>query len=305
MQKSFRFFSPNTSMKTLMLALFLVLSFVLGCNIGGKKEDPKKPDKKSEKKLPTGEHKPETEEKKTPEGKSEIQDKGDFLAVYNEVQNQDFKDLNDKMRNQKVIEGIANDLNKALALPVDVTLTFTDCNMINAFYKRDQKSITICYELMIDSYNSFLKMGYSEQEANDRMFGAVTFFFLHELGHCLIDVYELPAVGREEDSVDQLSTYVLVEEMGEDGEAAAINGALIFKTWSENQDPERLYADEHSLGMVRFYNVVCWLYGANQTKYEQFVSKGLLPEERAARCPDEYQKLSTSWKRLTQPYRKE
>ncbi len=307
MHKLFNIFSPNQPMKSLVLALFLILSFVLGCGgLTGRKTEENKNGKKEEKKRPTGEHKKTEDEPKKPEGKSEIQDKGDFKAVYSDVQDQSFKDFNQRMKDQKVIEGIANDLNKSLALPMDVTLTFKDCGFINAFYMPSEKSITICYELMVDSYNSFLKMGYKEDEANERMFGATTFFFLHELGHCLIDVYQLPAVGREEDSVDQLSTYILIEEMGGDnGESAAINGALIFKAWAENADPERLYADEHSFGMVRYFNVICWLYGANQQKYQQLVANGVLPEERAVRCPDEYQKLSTSWKKLTQPYRKD
>lgn len=52
-------------------------------------------------------------------------------------------------------------------------------------------------------------------------------FFYHEVGHALVDVLELPITGKEEDAVDQLSTYVLVED-ADGGEVAALDGAVAF-----------------------------------------------------------------------------
>jgi Putative metallopeptidase len=89
------------------------------------------------------------------------------------------------------------------------------------------------------------------------------FVFYHEMGHALVDVLRLPITGKEEDAVDQLSTLILAEsdDQGE-GEDAALNGAIwFFLTGSENEITESAFADEHSLGQQRFYNIACWVYG--------------------------------------------
>jgi Zn-dependent peptidase ImmA (M78 family) len=40
--------------------------------------------------------------------------------------------------------------------------------------------------------------------------GPVSLVFLHELGHALLDVLQIPILGREEDASDQLATYMLL-----------------------------------------------------------------------------------------------
>ncbi|MEV4899636.1 DUF4344 domain-containing metallopeptidase, partial [Nonomuraea sp. NPDC055795] len=39
--------------------------------------------------------------------------------------------------------------------------------------------------------------------------------------------------------------------------------------------------------------------------YADWVGEDGLPEERAARCPTEYEKLSNSWSKLLEPHVKE
>jgi hypothetical protein len=162
----------------------------------------------------------------------------------------------------------------------------------------------ICYELMELFYDVFKREGVPDDEANQRMFNAIQFVFLHELGHALIHNYELGVTGKEEDASDQLATYVSIEEV-ENGEENALNGALTFMLLSKGQDTQKLpYYDEHSLGPQRFYNILCWLYGHNPQKYQNLVTKGTLPEERAVRCSDEYAKFTKYWKKELKPFRK-
>lgn len=234
---------------------------------------------------------------------SENPDQGDFIPVYSEVENEKYADFNARFKDQKIIDDITDSLNEALALPVDVKVTFKDCGQINAWYHPGTKTITMCYEFMEFFYDQAVEMGKSDEEANEIMIGATLFFFFHELGHGLIDVYDLPATGREEDSVDQLSTYILMDELDEEGQTSAAAGALMFRAMAENeQATEGSYADEHSLSSQRFYNLVCWMYGRDQEKYSFFVEEGILPEARAVRCSTEYQKMSSAWQRLTAPW---
>ena len=234
---------------------------------------------------------------------SENEDEGDFIPVYVQVENEKYAEFNRRFKDQKVIEDITDSLNEALALPVDVNVTFKDCGQINAWYYPNTKTVTMCYEFMEFFYDKAIEMGKSEEEANQIMIGATLFFFFHELGHCLIDVYDLPATGREEDSVDQLSTYILMDEMDEEGQTSAAAGALMFRAMAETeQTSEGTFADEHSLSSQRFYNLVCWMYGRDEDRYGFFVENGILPEARAARCSTEYQKMSSAWQRLTEPW---
>jgi hypothetical protein len=152
----------------------------------------------------------------------------------------------------------------------------------------------------------------SDEELGNLVNGALTFAFIHELGHCLIDVLHLPSTGREEDAVDQLSTFVLVALKGEEGERMAISGALswaiqydkLAKSGKTAGELNMLWADEHSMDAQRFYNVFCWVFGHNPAKYQKMINNPL-PEQRAVKCPMEYTRLATAWLTLLRPYLKD
>lgn len=241
-------------------------------------------------------------EKKKP-NTSAKEDKGDFIVSYPGVKDMKYQELDASIKQQKILENAAKQLNAALSLPRDITLSSLDCGTPNAFYQPTKHTIYICYELMELFYKVFENKGVAPAEANQRMFNAIQFVFLHELGHSLIHNYELGVTGKEEDASDQLATYVSIEEV-ENGEENALNGALTFILLSENQDTKNLpYYDEHSLGPQRYYNILCWLYGHNPQKYQHLVPKSL-PEERAVRCSDEYAKFTKYWKKELKPFRK-
>jgi len=64
----------------------------------------------------------------------------------------------------------------------------------------------MCDEL-VDFYAELFSQ-YEGDERKDAIVGSVVSVFLHELGHGLINQFGLPAVGKEEDAVDQLATVV-------------------------------------------------------------------------------------------------
>lgn len=302
--------SLNGKAISFLIALFLIVTVALGCGILDKlndnnrqvKNDP--PANVTDKKRPTSEKKQVQEDPDTRPTKN-VSSKGKFVPQYSAIKNQDYVAFNESMKKQRILEGITDRLNNGLALPQDIAVTFVDCGTPNAFYSPKDKAIYVCYEFMDLFYKIFLKSGKSDEEATQLMYSATTFFFLHELGHCLIDVYELPATGREEDSADQLSMYVLMEEMGKEGRNAAVAGAMVFDALAKGERNEaQTFADEHSLSSQRFFNLVCWMYGKDDNQFGFVVKEGLLPEARAQRCGDEYNKLSKAWAKLVEPYRK-
>ena len=293
-----------------LLVIFAILTIAFGCVCGGNdnrerdikvsdnsKSAPTNPSKKPSKK---GDTKSDTAKK------SDFPDKGDFQVEYVEVQDERYQKINDNLRQEKVLESAAKDLNKNLALPYDITLVTRDCNQVNAFYNPEDHSVTLCYELLDNFYTLFKNSGRGDSEATQDMFDAAQFVFLHELGHALIDAYKLPVTGKEEDSADGLSTYICLEELKENGARSTIAAAELFALQAKSNNTDDLpFYDEHSLDQQRFYNLLCSLYGKDPDKYDILVTKGMLPKPRAVRCPTEYAQLKQSWTNLLEKYRKQ
>jgi hypothetical protein len=234
-----------------------------------------------------------------------VEDRGDFKVSYGEAKKKELAELRQDLLENRVLEETAGGLNKTLALPEDVTLAFAECGEISASYDPDKRQVTVCYELVDDLYDAFRDEAKSDDELDEKVVGATVFVLYHELGHALVNVYRLPVTGREEDAVDQLSTYLLTDGTDE-GEAAALDAAesLYRDENAGGGEGEPRYWDEHSLDQQRFYNIVCWVYGQNEGKYKSLVADGVLPAERAERCADEYAQIEQSWTALLKPYLK-
>jgi hypothetical protein len=154
-------------------------------------------------------------------------------------------------------------------------------------------------------FKVFKAGGSTDEVAYQKMFECIRFVFLHEVGHALIDQYKLPIMGNEEDAADRCSAYINLEELGDDGVKAVFAAADAFAIESKlTAGKDRNMADEHLLSEQRFYNSLCMLYGSNTAKYENIVTQGYLPKERAVRCETEYQKTVDSWVSLLAPWRK-
>jgi hypothetical protein len=246
------------------------------------------------------------------QGQATKPDKGNFSVEYSEVRNPEYAQLNEQFRQQRTLESIADDLNASIAIPENVVITFKECGQPNAFWNPRDRQIVMCYELMGQMTEDFKAVAKTQEQLGEMVGGALTFAFIHELGHCLIDVLKLPSTGREEDAVDQLSTFVLISLKGEEGERMAISGAIswgiqyekIKQSGKTAAELDMLWADEHSMDGQRFYNILCWVFGHNPNKYMALVNDPL-PEARAARCPAEYSRLANAWLNLLKPYLKD
>lgn len=232
-------------------------------------------------------------------------DQGDFIVSHEEVSTPRYVEIDNQIKQEKLLEKAAAQLNAALSLPENITMRTKDCKEANAYYDPNDSSITMCYELMEYFYAAFRISGVSEKDAYSQMFDAVRFVFLHEIAHALIDKYNLPIIGNEEDAADRCSAYINLEELGQDGVKAILAAADAFAIESKRSaGSKKNMADEHLLGEQRYYNALCMVYGSNDTKWEKLVKDGYLPEARAVRCPGEYQKTVDAWSSLLAPWRK-
>jgi len=234
---------------------------------------------------------------------------------------QNFKKL---LQNSQLLEIMAGTLNQTLRLPKDLVLTATECGDVNAYYDPQNQAIQICYEFA----QYFYILHANDQKGQDGKFdresvikstmGTIRFVMLHEVGHALVDILDLPITGREEDAVDQLAAVVLLSSDNADDTEAVLTGAYshLLSAESKAEDEAKMTeddrqwmaanrppaADEHSFDEQRFYNTTCLAYGSNPAVFEDFVSGGILPEARAERCSNEWGRISSSWFRLLAPF---
>lgn len=231
-------------------------------------------------------------------------DTGDFIVQKLPVQNTKYGDIHTQISDEKLLEKAADKLNRALILPKDIFLRAQDCGEQNASYDPETSTVTICYELMEHYYRIFRKAGSDDEKAYAKMFDAVKFVFLHEIAHALIDAYEIPITGSEEDAADRCSAFINLTELGDDGVRSVFAAADAFKLDGGEKIARGSLANEHLLEEQRFYNSLCLIYGSDTKKFTNIVSSGYLPRERAARCADEYQRNADSWTALLGEWRK-
>jgi len=231
-------------------------------------------------------------------------DKGDFKVAPREpeadLSAEERKDYEEEL---KSLRETADALNKAFSLPHDIFIGFDNCEEANAFYDPEKKTVTVCYELAEDLYEAFKKDFKTDEQVEDAVTNATTFVFFHELGHALVDAYDLPITGREEDAVDQLSVLLLADGT-EEGERMVLDAAVSFSRQASDELDELAFADEHSLDQQRYYSIICLLYGQDEEKFASLVKDGTLPESRAERCSDEFARVDKAWDVLLAPYTK-
>ena len=248
--------------------------------------------------------------------------------------------LRDKFIKDGIIASVLDELSDQIALPADFPVTFKQCDDINAWYNPAERAITFCYEL-VQLYNHGYDqiggdlahmVGWADQSTV--LTGTTLHILLHEIGHAMVDIFDLPITGREEDAVDQFATLTLIAQDEEDEafetrpSRLAMLGAVMFNeisTKPENMDRNR-FADVHSLGQQRYYDNLCLLIGGNEAVYLPLIAPGmamvhatyladtaqfddeklmswfartdalnLLPYRRVFNCSHEYERYDASW----------
>ncbi|MET0549041.1 MAG: DUF4344 domain-containing metallopeptidase [Xanthomonas sp.] len=235
-----------------------------------------------------------------------------FTYEYVAPKNPDLKDAYDFAVDIDILHRLpeVNAMDGMLMLPGPLHLIAAECGQINAFYSPAKHELVMCYEMV----DMLVKVGAGLGEQNqDQNFSArfllanARFIMLHEFGHALIDMLKLPSTGREEDAADQLASSLMLmfmapnESPGILAENLRLAG-LFFMLNTKEQYGAADFADEHSLGQQRFYNLMCMLYGHDPAKYLRLVTSGMLPEDRALRCQTESNRITTAWAQLLLPH---
>ncbi|MBO0758436.1 MAG: hypothetical protein J2P54_21505, partial [Bradyrhizobiaceae bacterium] len=130
--------------------------------------------------------------------------------------------------------------------------------------------------------------------------------FLHETGHAVFDMLEIPFLGREEDAADQFSAYILLQ-LAKDCARRLILGVAYLGSKQAQQEMEisselSRFADVHELPAQRYFNVLCMAYGEDPKLFADAITDWHLPETRAKNCKYEYLRFQYAFRTLIQPY---
>ena len=185
-----------------------------------------------------------------------------FVVRFEPANNSTAGLIRDKFMREGIFAEVLDELSEQIALPADFPIIFGHCSEVNAYYAPSERAVHMCYEL-IEMYNTSYEgltgdskqvLGWADQSSV--LTGTTLFILLHEIGHAMTDIFDLPITGREEDAVDQFATTILIEAdeevdaFEERPSRLALLGAQFFLALSSapNEITRNVFANEHALG---------------------------------------------------------
>ena len=218
--------------------------------------------------------------------------------------NPEHQPIYERLKERRALERLREFLSP-FRLPSTLKVSLAGCDgEADAFYDDDE--ITICYEYINDLWKKMPAETTADGMAPiDAVIGPLFDTSLHEFGHALFDMLNVPQFGREEDAADQVSAYIILQLGKTEARQLIMGTAYAYKTEAESAAGPPLlkeFADEHGTPAQRAYNVLCIAYGADPKLFGDFVTKGYLPKKRADVCEDEYQQVAHAFETLIGPH---
>lgn len=279
-------YSDLWTIASLVRALVLVASLLLSCGTPARSDDHISPLQPAE----TG-------------GIGELKTNR-FDIAYVEPKNPAYRPLLDILKKEQILEKVQA-LLAPVKLPIQITLKLESCDGVaNATFWEDY--IRVCYEYIEYAWKQAGSATIPGFSPRDAMIGPTVEVFLHEAGHAVLEVLDIPFFGREEEVADYFATYILLQLCKDDARrlvlgASFVNGREAADEQGKMPEP-RLLANTHSLPGQRFFNRWCMAYGANPVLFADAVGIGMLPQSRAKHCRYEYRTNEFAFKTLIQPY---
>jgi hypothetical protein len=212
--------------------------------------------------------------------------------------------IHDQMKQGRALEHL-QELLSPLRLPYPLTLKVAGCDgRISAWY--DEEVITVCYEMLAEILKSApaqdLPGGLSR---TDTVLGPILAVFLHETGHAVFNMLQIPVLGREEDAADQFAAYLMLRLSKDEARRLILGSAYhhaIQMPGPQVTIPIVQLSGEHSTPAQRTYNILCIAYGADSKLFADIVEKGFLPKDRADTCAREYDDVDFAMTKLIKPH---
>ena len=209
-----------------------------------------------------------------------------------------------------------------IRIPRRIGVVAAECgggDTTSPFYSTENRTITVCYQFFnLADKVADLVMAAAEKNPkllpfpitrDEFIWGLLGAMLLHESGHAMFDVLDVPLFGREEDAADQFSIMLSLQLRSQLAEAAVKSYAYFWRAWNdpdnkmmENGNPNEAFSDAHGTPSQRLYNTLCIAYGRAPAEFGKFVAAGWLPQQRAKGCGQEYAQLASAFAKTIAPF---
>lgn len=223
----------------------------------------------------------------------------------------EFLPIYDNLRRRKVLEQIKAFL-APLQLPSPLTINISQCDAKTSAYA-SHGSVTLCYEYvssiaaLAPSDTIFIGPGYRTKEnrgqltRDDALTGPVVHHLFHGIGEAVLNNLGIPVWGRIEDASDNMAAFIMMQ-FGKDIAWKTLVGSSWFLSQSGSTGLGFDFTYVRSLEIQRFYNLLCFAYGADPKAFAFLVTDNNLPQERARRCAGEYKKFQYAFSKVIMPH---
>ena len=251
------------------------------------------------------------------------------------------KAIRDGMMQRRVLEEYAEFLSP-LRLSRTLRVFASDCKgnaWDSPYYDLDpfHRWMNICYSFIADAdkkaeylvqNQAKMKLWTSVSKEQLRA-GLLAATLLHETGHAVFDLMDVPVFGREEDAADQMAAFIAVQ-FGKANARTIIKGFAYYWGYEaivDKADPGAVvidpsdprypkddpnlrcfvdafcaFSDQHGTASQRMYNVLCLAYGGDHATFQDLVDSHWLPADRAKNCDSEYQQVYFAFSKTVFPF---
>jgi len=244
-------------------------------------------------------------EKVSSEVESVVVEAEDFKVIF-DLESASEKDtkLLEVLQDQAIFNKLTEFSNVNLQLKSDVLYTFIQGN--EPFFGASQNQVFIPYVFLHQVYDD-VRFKYPQQPLlSDKLFAfTIEKLVWSELGRVLISQYALPITGKEELSLDQFSTVVLLNLSELDSEYLldATEEFLLIDD-SSTLMSRISFQSETELDELRYRLVMCMVLGKDHEDHIQLLDELTWDQDRLLHCRDHYQEKMIAWYEALQPFLK-
>ena len=231
---------------------------------------------------------------------------GEVFHVYFDVESASELDrkLLDVLRDQGILKKITGFSVQNLELKSDVFYSFHQGN--EPFFGASQNQIFIPYTFLYQVYDD-VRVKYPQQaELSDMLFAyTIEKLLWLELGRVLISQYALPISGKEEISLDQFSTVMLLNLSEKDSEYLLDATEEFLLVDDSSTLMSRIsFQSEEELDELRYRLVMCMVLGKDYESHNELLDELTWDQDRLLHCRDHYQEKILAWYEALEPFLK-
>ncbi|MEM7194870.1 MAG: DUF4344 domain-containing metallopeptidase [Pseudomonadota bacterium] len=224
---------------------------------------------------------------------------GEFHVLYYPAATEETRVIRDSLQSDPEIDALLGFVDRNLLGDAELRILFGVGD--GPLYDPVSRTVQIPYEFVTEVDTLMDQVKYAE-EADSRLKSVsdvLIHTLLHEIGHAVVDVHNIPIVGREEDSVDSFATILLLHHIA-DGADIAISAADFFaiEDWHHQDESLAQFWGDHSLDIQRANQILCHVYGSDPDRFSELLDEPGVDDDTRELCIESYEQVSHGWSTL-------